>query len=1137
MFHIITGPDSNQASKHLRRQLIDSSLTSPADKFIAIVPEQSTLQMQRSVVAEHPRNAVMNIDIVSFDRLALKVFDELGFALQSVLNDTGKILILRKVLEDCREDLMMYRNKIRMPGFAEQIKSSITELRQYALDDNDLFLMQESAQREGNQVLFRKLQDIRLIYRRFNESIAEKYTTQEEKLDVLARLAENSAMLRGAHIYLDGYTGFTPIQYRLIRELLCCAADMTVTVTIPQEEGEREGADTFSLSRETLGKLQKIADEGQIPCEIRTDLQELHIPQAWVYEASDIRSEVSFIVRKILRGVREENRRYRDYAIVLGDLESYHRIVREMLREAGIPCFIDHKKRLGENILARFAVSVLQLVIERFSFDSVFSCLKCGLLDIPAEQIRELENYCLAFGIRDVSAWKKDFTKNRRQRKGISGSNIEECWDLSRINRIRRNAGECLLEFYGKCSGKSHTAQEFSDALKDLLIRIRAEEKMDAFSRHFYETGETALGKEYEQIFGQVTALLDQIRDLMGKEEISAREYREILAGAMEEVKVSIIPPTLDAVAVGDLVRSRIGRPRTLFLAGVNDGKVPAVPVSAGLFTAQERSFLKKENFELAPDALESLYTQHFYLYLLFTKPAEELFLSYACTGPEGDEQLPSYVIESAGDILPGLKFARAKDSLDVVWKERAADLLAGAVRRTAGRKLGKDNITDNPDLYLQDAGAWAEAEHIPEQLIRNNPICEEWTAAEREILRYFAAKQPSDLEQILAGAFFSNRTMDLDEQTVLDLYGGVLAGSVSRYERFYECPFRHFLDYGLSLQKRMEYEVEAADIGTTYHSSLERYGLKLEERGLTFRTVSDQESDVIAREAVEEAASEMPGDILRSSERNRFLLDRMVKVTQKTADVLRQQVRQGMYDPAMYELGFTSGTQEQAVLRGKIDRVDLYDEGDIFVRIIDYKSGSKKFSVKDIYSGLQLQLTAYLRAAMQEVKKDHPDRSVRPGGVYYYLVQDRYVRSDQEDREKFRMSGLTNCDPQTLKALDTETGAGESSTIAEIAYTKNGLSDRSKVANDEEFDHLMKFVENKITEAARSIRSGNVSIAPFCDSSGKCSCSYCDYRDVCKFEDGKWGSGERRLPEELVTEDIETEVYGRNRKSTSGGQ
>ena len=1104
MLRIITCSDSYYAGKVLISDMVRASAKKPEASFIAIVPEQATLRMQQAVVAAHKQHAIMNIDIVSFERLASKVFQELGLKTRQVLNDTGKVLILRRVLMNCREDLKLYRSKTRMPGFAEQMKSAISELKQYTLDDNDLYLMQESARREGNQLLFDKLQDIRLIYRKFNETIAEKYTTQEEVPDLLARVASQSRIIAGANIYLDGFTGFTPVQYRLIREFLTCSAQVTVSVTIPAKAREQDWMDQFSLSRKTLERLQKIAHDQQIPCEITdiTDFTEFaqdapRVPDAYLLPAPDIDQEIRFIAGRIRNGVRSEGRRYRDYAIVLSDMQTYHKTAEEILAQAGIPCFIDHKKKMQDNVLSRFVICALQAVLERCSFDSMFACLKTRMSRLTPRQICELENYCLAFGVREMSSWKKDFTKNKKRKRAITGEETGERWNLQRLNRSRKVVADLFSEFYETCRKKERTASDYTEALKKLLEKADARNRMQDFAGIFREEKDISRSREYEQIYDEMIRLLDQIGGLMGDEVLTVAEFREILSGAIDEIEVGIIPPALDAVPVCDLVRSRIGKPETLFFAGVNDGKVPQRSAGAGVFTAQERSFLKQQNFELAPDGLEELYTQQFYLYLLFGRPRKALYLSYARRSPEGEELKPSYILEHLEDILPGVHPGPAVPGDTDLWPEQGRRELTAIVGRAAAEK------EEERPLVL--------------------------TGDEQALLHYFADRQDPALMQTLSGAFFTNRVLPLDEQTVLSLYGEELAGSVSRFERFYECPFRHFLDYGVRLQEREEYAVQASDLGTVYHESLERYSRKLEEEGLTFRTVSDADSDRIVQEAVDEAASGLSGDILRSSGRNQYLLERMVQVTRKTADVLRQQVLQGAYDPACFELAFEEPSPDKAVLRGKIDRVDIYDDGDIFVKIIDYKSGSKAFRVKDIYSGLQLQLTAYLSSAIHHLQEGHQGRTVRPGGVYYYLIQDKYVKTPKEAQEKYCMSGLTNCDPKAVQAVDSELGPGQQSNIVPVEYTKSGtLSSRSVVANDEEFWHLMGFVQGRIEEAARQIRSGDASIHPYCSGSDTDSCRYCQYKSVCKYEPGKWGSDERTLPPDVDVKELEKELYGR---------
>lgn len=1092
MLKIILGPAYAGQSDMLCKKMVERSAARPTSSFIAIVPEQSTLKMQRDVVKAHPAHAVMNIDIVSFNRLAHKVFSELGYKESDILNDTGKVLVLRKVLESCREDLLVYRNKVHMPGFAAEMKSVVTELKQYAIDDSQLSLMQQAARNSVNSLLYNKLQDIRLIYRKFSEEIEDRYTTQEEVLDIFARVASQSDMLRDAHIYMDGFTGFTPIQYKLIEELLKIAADITITLTLPDDEmsDAPQIYDKFSLSNQTYARLRQIALNAGTKIRTEAAYQKKNIPNVFKYGADNINSEMIFIAKEILSKVRNDGARFRDFAVICSDMDSYHDVVKNIFDEAGISCFVDYKSRLGENALARYVLSALQAVAEKLSFESVFAWLKSGFADTSYDDICKLENYCLEFGIKGVNAWSREFIKNRKLFS--QADNEEYFWNLEEINAVRERSIRKLLEFYNACQGREKTATDFSDALLELLANDRTEEKVKQMSEAFADAGDMSKSKEYEQIYKLITELIDEISNLMGTEKTDIRDYARLAEGALEEIKVSIIPPTLDAVIVGDLTRTRLEDVKFLFIAGINDGKLPSLASSMGLFTQREREFLKGENFDLAPTALENLCTQNYYIYMLLMKPEDSLYLSYAAMNMAGEQLMPSYILDDLESFVPDINVVEVKDIPNEIWKIQAAREAADAVRELAEQR----EITDISEKSQQ-------------------------------LIRFFEVNEPQVLRQVIFGAFYSNQPLPLDEKTALALYGGKLKASVSRYEKYYECPFKHFMSYGLEVKERPEYEVKAADIGNIYHGSLELYARKLKERGLSFRNITDTESREITRECVNEVTAKMDNSAAAESERSKFMLERITEVACKTTDVLRNHVKKGRFEPELFELAFETDDGDSTIFKGKIDRVDIYDGTDMFVKIIDYKSGTKKFEIKDLYMGIQLQLAAYLGAAIEEVRKIYPNRNVLPGGVYYYLIQDSFVNPGEENK-KYQMSGLTNCDYGVPDAIDSDAKLNGKSNIINIGYVKSGdFTSSSVIANSNEFAHMIAFANNKISAVSSQLKAGDVRIAPYISGNSN-GCMYCEYKDVCKFEPCKWGSDYNDSIEGVDKKVMEREIYGR---------
>ena len=1093
MLRMILGAAGSGQSDMLVKDMVERSMSFPDETFFVIVPEQATLAMQQNVVSHLESGATFNIDVVSFDRLARVVFSDLGLRTDNVLDDTGKVLILRQVLEKIKDDLVVYGKKVPLSGFTHRIKSAITELRQYGIDDNGLYLMEVSAEAGKNDLLRAKLQDLRLILKEYREAIRGTYYGMEELLDLFASHVSESERLRNAHFYLDGFTGFTPVQGKLLTELLKVAKDVTCALTIPKESVREHCPeyDLFYLSNQTLMRLKHAAEEAG--CEIADPVfadRNKKPAKAEVFAASDLEAEVTFAAKEILSLVSEENYRFRDIAVITSDMESYHATMEKVFAEAEVPCFLDYKETVTDHPLARFLLSALQLSEQRFSFDSVFGFLKTNLTGLLPDEIALLENYCLEFGLHGKSAFENEFTKNRKlfgfeqkQEEDPEDPYAGFFWDLDRLNQIRSRFFESVRTFVRQIGNGTLPAGTFVSALKKLMEQNRIEEKLLEKAEQLKEEKRQKEEKEYRQIFARITALLDQTAALSGEGTFSVREYSRILESGLSEIRLGIIPPTLDAVVAGDLTRTRLGNVRALFFLGADDGRIPRASEPTGIFSVRDREFLKQEHFEMAPTPSEHISHQRFYLYLMFAKPSDHLFLSYAGCGADGQEAGPSYILDELSQLLPGAEAERRSEARPVRWEKDALARLSASLRK-------------EPDERL---------------------------------LSFFAMEDPAVLSRIVNAAFYTNEQTDLDERVALDLYGEVLSGSVSRYEKFSECPFEHFLRYGVRLEKRPEYEIAATDVGTVYHDSLERYSRKLKEAGLSFRDVSDEDSARIAQESVKEALSEVSSDVWDSSSRNEFFLKRITEVTLKTTDVLRSQVKKGLYDPDEYELEFRESLGSRVRFKGKIDRVDLYDGEDLYVKIIDYKSGNKEFKIADIYNGLQLQLVAYLKEAVKIYREKNPDRKVYPGGVYYYRINDRFEKDEEALSKRFQMSGLTSCEEGLLAAVDEDLGPqgrGESS-IVPVKLTQKGISSYSPVANREEFSHLMEFAGKKIEEISERILEGNIAVRPYYEGEQKNACRYCDYKDVCKFEAGSFGSDWKETKTKDKKE-MEAEIYGR---------
>ncbi|MHB8128117.1 MAG: PD-(D/E)XK nuclease family protein, partial [Mobilitalea sp.] len=564
---LFLGSAGSGKSYQLYREVIEQSKRYPDTNFLVIVPEQFTLQTQKDIVTMHPEHGVMNVDILSFLRFAYRIFDEVGGNDCPVLEDTGKSMVLRKVVAEKRKDLILFGSNVKKPGFINELKSLLSEFYQYNINTDDFLKMQEIS--EKKPVLQAKLADLLTIYEGFRTFMKERYITAEEVLVVLNEVIDRSEWLKGTVICLDGFTGFTPCQYQLLSKMMTHAKKVMVTVTIDSAEAmdsDISEHQLFGLSKKTIQKLHKLAlDVGTVieqpvfaeqksqskvpyrfinspalaslehnlfryPYETYEKEQE-HIR---IHATKDANAEVAFVAREIKRLIREEGYRYQEIAVVSGDIEQYGRIAKRSFTLSHIPCFIDYKKDILNNPFVELLRSAIAIVSEDYSYEAVFRYLKTGLTELSEEDIDLLENYALATGLRGSKRYKEPFTRTYKSKETI---------DLKRINAARAKLVEDIGPLYEVLKDKEKTLKDYTAALYELGVSLQIEQKLELYRKNFLEENLPLVAKEFEQVYRIVMELYDQMVLLLGAESCSLKEFGEILDTGLVEVKVGLIPP------------------------------------------------------------------------------------------------------------------------------------------------------------------------------------------------------------------------------------------------------------------------------------------------------------------------------------------------------------------------------------------------------------------------------------------------------------------------------------------------------------------------------------------------------------------------------------------------------------------
>lgn len=1121
----IFGNSGSGKSTYLYQKIIEESMQRPDGNFIVIVPEQFTMQTQKDLVMAHPRGGIMNIDVLSFQRLAHRIFEEVGADQRSVLTETGKNLMLRKVAIREQERLKVLGSRMNRPGYVSEVKSVLSELMQYEVSD---FELQEMERRTENRPLLNaKLEDLQVLYREFLSYRRDRFLKPEEIYDVLCQVAGESALLKNSVLAFDGFAGFTPSQIRVLEELLVCCPKVYLTVTLDAREsafGKLQEHDLFAPSRRLVQAVSEAArsaarrmggnDTMFLPPVVlgKTSLPRFkkggalfHLEQNLfrsrrqsyggipdeisMHISKNPAAEVHFAARTISYLVREKDLRYRDIAVITGDLSSYNNYVKHIFPQYEIPAFVDETRQILLNPCLEFVRGALEIVQRDYAAEAVFRCLRTGMAGFSADETDELENYVLAAGIRGHRKWKKTWEYRPAQLK-------EEV--LEKVNAYRERLVERFEPFAEKMRKKGNTLLFYATALYELLRDCEISRQLQERAAQLEADGEMGQAREYSQVYGILIRLLDEMAELLGEETMELQEFTEILEAGLSEAKVGVIPPGIDQVQVGDIRRTRLAHVKILFFLGLNDGWVPARGNDGGIVSDMERELLKENGMELAPTARENSYIQRFYLYQNLTKPSQQLYLSWCLGSSDGVVMRPSYLVSNIRRLFPKITVCEEKEPGSELWQ-------------TTTRKNGMQYFLHG----LQEA--------------RMGNVMPKW----KELYRSYAQDDEyrERVRKLVQAAFSGGAARQLSFSASKKLYGEVMTNSVTRLEQFAACAFAHFAMYGLRLRERELYGVKPADLGILFHRSLDLFSRRIAVSGRDWTELTEQEETILMEQCVDEVSEKYGADALHSDARSAYTINRLKRILCRSAWVLHEQLAAGSFRPSGFEVSFADAGNLETVnvslgghgrmhLQGRIDRIDTAQTEDaVYVKVVDYKSGMAEFDPVSFYYGLQLQLVVYLNAALEMEQRLHPERVAVPAGIFYYRMQDPVLEKEAGADEaamrerllkKLRPDGIINEDDEVLELLDH--GFSGDSLVIPAGRKKDGsLKAASKTVTPEQFQTLSRFARRKLTQLGERMLGGEVAPDPY-EADGRTPCDYCDYADVCGFDRKIPGSCPHRL-------------------------
>lgn len=1111
---MVIGGAGTRRSEIMYRKLIDESLAAPEQNFYLVVPEQYTMQTQMKMTELHPGHGVMNVDVVSFPRLAYRVFDELGGIRKTILEDTGKSMVIRRLLSEHKNELEAFASSVGKSGFVGQAKSMLSELFQYSVRSCDL---SESRKLVGEHTMLgKKLGDIQILYDAFKEYMSDTYMTSEELLEVLAQRVPDSGILKDSILYIDNFTGFTPSQYCLLEKLMLLCKRLVIGLSIdvhdkPYELGQEY--QLFYLTKETLWKINKMCirlniekepdilldtpgaagrDELNFMEEHLFRFRRFHpwqgIPEHLkVYALSYPAEEVGFAAGEIRRMVMDESMSYKDFALITGDVSRYREACRRRFDSMGIPLFIDDKANLSENSFVEMLRSGMDVIYKDFSYESVFRYLRSGYSLVSASEVDVLDNYLLATGIRGRKRWNEKFIRRYRD----FGPE-----DFVRINETREQVVRELTPLFKmECQG---TAGDYTKALRTFIQEIHGEEQLKAYSEGFRAEGNFVREREYAQVYEAVDGLLEKCEQILENEKVSMKEYMEILEAGFAEIQLGVIPPTLDQVVLGDLKRTRLGDVKVVFILGCNDGVIPTPVPTGGLITDREKEVLVSCPVELAPTGKQNNFREKFYIYTAMTKPEQKLVMTYAQMDGSGKAIRPSALLNDIYKIFPDLR-----PEVPELWEE--SRILTGM---------------QESSYYL--------LEGLKKPELRNDF----WQTLFAWFSEHDGTKEK--LSGWISQMFDIRRMSPLSQKIIKALYGERPRASITTLEKYAACAYAHFLSAGLRLEERKTSKLLPPDLGNILHQSMERFSKVVEESAYDWHTMPDTFRDETMERCVRETGMAYGSAMFLENARYRHYLEQLVRMAKRTAWTIQKQICKGEFVPAGFETKFSVGERVQLI--GTVDRYDIYDgEEARAVRIVDYKSGQKEFDLTEIFYGLSLQLVVYMESIARIETARHPEKPVVKAGMFYYHIQDPILEEMPENPEELdsqiasmlKLEGLVNDDPQVVAWMDEK--LSEAPQVLPVSLKKDGtFSKTSSIASGDQLDELGYLVHRRIEQLAEGWMSGDISKNPYVLVNGskkRTACDYCSYRGICRFDEQVEGCEYHRLMH-LSADEVWQRIY-----------
>ncbi len=1113
--NIITGQAGTGKTHLLLEEMANQSAQTPiGSPLILLVPEQASFHAEWALLNDFSISGSLRIQVCGFRKLFHLLAKEQDLVLNPWLNDLGKSMILRRIVNQRQQDFQVFRKAARHQGFVNNLCLMMDELMRYGVTEDQLADAKERIAIIGkNQMTVEKLSDISLVYSEYRNLLQEKYCDETGLLQVMAEAVKKSSYLAEADVYMDGFTDFDPAQIAVVQALIkrCHSVSVALTMTEFSDLGEES---VFAFPEKTFRTLKQFAEEEQIPL-FRRHLRENHrlagcsdllslersfaqkvfrkddcpVEHVRLIRAANREKQLHFVADEIWRLVRQEGYRLSDFAIISRQLEDCQMILEDVLEAHDIPYFSDSAKNMYHHPLIELILAMLETEAENWQSAAVLRYLKTGFGDLSAEELDLLENYALANGIKGsywqkAGQWQRYYVDRRNQLKEEDIEKRESAAEnLTAINKIGKIAVRPLLDFHFalkelRKTGGRYRLADLIQVIRQSLETRNVEKRLESWSSQAEANGHLELAAFHRQIFAACGSLLQQLTDFLGDSEVSLEEAYQLIKEGGSKMELNSIPPAVDEVLVCDISRTRLPRVKCAFVIDCNEGIFPMRVAEDGLLNSLERDELRGAGLHLALGKRQLQFTEDYHAYIAMTRASERLYLCYTEFDAALNPLPPSLILNHVTTVLPALQREEVQ--------EHKVELVSNVALLTA--------------LETQISFARSGTE-----------ISEIWW----QILKYYQEKNlyPAEINALLASANYQKDSGTLPADTLCRLYGEVKTTSVSRMETYNRCPCMYFGRYGLRLEPRQEFTVRSQDVGQIYHYILAEVLRILLEAKTDFSLLTAKKILPLIEQVLLTYNQKGGEHLFDDSEKNQYLKDKIIAVVTRCILDIAWQMAEGNFLPVGFEVSFGARSEIEGMritlpddrnvwLRGTIDRVDsAFGEQADYYRIIDYKSSDKQLDLNDIFYGLNWQMPLYLEALLdsQTQKQKKP---VKPAGMFYFPIREWVDAVDQPAEEKGdriqKLQGLIILDHEAIDLAERDFFTKKQAKTMNLKLNKDGSYGKNPYVIEEmDYNVIVAYIKRHLAANLQRMLSGDIRQLPL-SKDNQLSCVYCDYCGLC---------------------------------------